>query len=189
MRAHAQNMLFVMSLCVVNIVVAAVFGHASPLTGYMQGLDSPIHTLFTTHFTHFSHFHLITNLAALWMLMYLFPNKIRLILVSFLLCIILTAGFVLATNTHAYLGFSALLYCLPGIYLFNSILAKKYHTSFLILVILYVYLYMIVPMNTSVNSHWQPMTTAHLIGFLSGFVTALINPKTHEINTTIRLHH
>ena len=178
-----------MSLCVVNTAVALTFGYASPLTGYVQGSNSPIYTLFTTHFTHLSHYHLLTNMMALWLLMYLFPHKIQLIVTACLLCILFIAGYAMANNTYAYLGFSALLYCLPGLYFFHSIQTKKYLVSGLILMILYVYLYMIVPMNTPANSHWQPMTTAHLIGFISGVVTALANPNGRQTNKAIWLNH
>ena len=175
MKHHLQSHYFFLWMCVVNVTVAMAFGYLSPLTGYVQGDHSPAYTLFTTHFTHQNTQHLLTNMLALWMLLYLFPNKIKTILTSYFLCILMTAAYVYATEIHAFVGFSALLYCLPGSYLFHSLVTKKYHISLLVLMILYVYLYMIVPMNSQENSLWQPMTPAHLIGFVSGFLTALIN--------------
>ncbi len=186
MRYLLNNHYFFLWMCVVNTAVAVEFGYLSPLTGYVQGDHSPIHTLLTTHFTHQNTRHLLSNLVGLWMLLYLFPNKIKAILTSFFLCVLMTAWYVQYSEIYAFVGFSALLYCLPGIYLFHSLVNKKFHISLFILMILYAYLYMIVPMNSLENSQWRPMTAAHLIGFVSGFLTGFLdyvpNDKTATLN-------
>lgn len=88
---------------------------------------------------------------------------------AFITCILVTATYAKAMNVGTYLGFSALLYCLPGAYFSLLINNKKITKAVSILVILFIYLYMISPMKLDSNNSWVPMTTAHLIGFICGF--------------------
>ncbi len=170
---HKGHQLF-MWLCGINLGVAILYGFAAPITAYTQGDQSPLYTLITTHVSHHSPRHLTGNLMALWLLMLLFPVKTSKLIGAFIGCVFIIAGYVNLTGINAFMGFSALLYCIPGCYLQQSQANKTHHISIGILLILYTYLFMIVPSTTIIDDQWQPMTAAHLMGFISGYLTAIL---------------
>lgn len=161
-----------LAVCILCIGLAAALGYHHPNTAYLYGSESPTYTLLTTHFSHHSAQHMFSNLLALWMLLVLFPNKTSTLVCSFCVCIVSVSAFVKFNDIQAFLGLSALLYCIPGCYLIHSITNKKHITSAAITVILHVYLFMIVPMKTVENSLWTSMTSSHYMGFLSGVFSA-----------------
>ena len=162
-------------VCIINLGMAVSYGFAAPTPAFVNGHESPIYTLLTTHFTHHSAKHLCCNMLALWLLLILFPNKTFTLVSSFTVCILLVAIYALLAEIEMFLGFSALLYCLPGCYFAKSIADKNLHISIGILMILYLYLFMIVPMTTDENDFWAPMTSAHVLGFIAGLVTAFFH--------------
>ena len=157
-----------------NLGMTVVFGYHQPSTAFINGVNSPFYTLITTHFTHHNHLHLFGNVLAMWLLLILFPSKTNTLCCAFIVCISAVAIYVLLTDIQSFLGFSALLYCIPGIFLFNSIVHKKYTPAITVLMIFFIYLYMIVPMSVDKNTMWIPMTHAHILGFISGFMAAFL---------------
>ncbi len=152
----------------INLSVTLLFGFSSSITTYRPDSEWQLLKLFSTHFTHHDSQHLIGNMLALGLLLHLFPNKLKTIIYAFISCILATAVYAKVMNVGTYLGFSALLYCLPGAYFYHLIKIKKTTEAVSILVILFTYLYMISPMQLDINNSWVPMTSAHLIGFFCG---------------------
>ncbi len=165
---RSQLFKFYLLTLTLNLSVTFLFGFASSITTYRPDTEWQLLKLFSTHFTHHNNQHLIGNMLALGLLLHLFPNKLKTIIFAFISCILVTAAYAKVMNAGTYLGFSALLYCLPGAYFCHLIKIKKTTEAVSILVILFTYLYMISPMQLDINSSWVPMTSAHLIGFLCG---------------------
>jgi membrane associated rhomboid family serine protease len=104
-------------ITVINALVAALFGFANGVTTYQAGTHWAVLQLISTHFTHLNEWHLLSNLAALFILNALFPQPARTLLWAYFCCVVMTAGYVTFTGITTFLGFSAMLYCHPGAYL------------------------------------------------------------------------
>ncbi|MGJ8663136.1 MAG: rhomboid family intramembrane serine protease [Marinicella sp.] len=161
-------LLLYLATLTLNVGVALIFGYSAAITTYYSDKNWQLITLVSTHFTHHSYQHLVGNMLALGLLLYLFPGKIKTIIWAFISCVLMVAVYAKVLNIYTYLGFSAMLYCLPGNYFCFLIKSKKVHQSATILMILVIYLFMISPMRYNNTSAWHPMTSAHLIGFLCG---------------------
>jgi len=168
------HLLLIGWLSVTMLTIAGWYGHSAPQTAYLAGHESPLHAFITTHFSHHSWSHLGTNLLALAMLLYLFPARISHLIWAFGLTILLTAGYVVMHEIEAYLGFSAMLYAIPGCFLLLLLQRGQWLVGLFMLVILGLHVGFISPWREPLDSHWQPMGSAHLLGFISGLMGGLI---------------
>lgn len=172
-RVTKQNVLLILSLLLTNIIMALHYGWAGSGITYVSHGDWNEIKLFTTHFSHHGIGHLSGNLIALILLFYLFPNDNKTVIISFALCMVLIALYVQLKSIHAFLGFSSLLYCLPGCYWTQSLIKKKFWISWLVPLILLGYIYLTNDQNQVMQKEWQTLTAGHLIGFASGCLTVI----------------
>lgn len=162
------------AICMAVSLVALSFGHSSPHTAYLMGLQSPWYTPFTTHLSHHSWLHAGSNLLALAMLLYLFPVKIKHLLMAGMITTLVTAVYVQTQHIEAYLGLSAWLYCIPGCYLGTVIRQGRWRVVITMLAILLIHLSVVSPLQSNGVSGWQPMSSAHLLGLLAGLMSDTI---------------
>ncbi|WP_223788644.1 hypothetical protein [Marinicella meishanensis] len=155
-------------------LVAVRFGLPSPDTAYLNGNESPIHTLLTTHLSHHSWQHLSSNVVAMGLLLYLFPVRISHWLLGFWLTVVATAAVVKWHGIEAYLGFSAMLYVIPGCYVLNLMLRQQWWVCGVMLLILLTHLQVSSPLRATAPEVWMPMGIAHWIGFMAGLMSSLI---------------
>ena len=171
-----------LSMTAINLLVVAAFGFTNPVTVYVDSSPWAELQLISTHFTHLNGLHLLSNLAALFILSVLFPQPVRTLFFGYLLCLVLTACYVKLTAISSFLGFSALLYCHPGAYLVTAMTHRQWSEVMVIMVVLISYLCLQEINNHTTNQAWQSMTMAHLIGFFSGTLTAIGHLKYHAAN-------
>lgn len=136
---------------------------------------------FTAHFIHYDSAHMINNLLALVLLMYLFPQKNCHMTLSFMFAMIFINIYLLVEQIHYYAGLSGLLYVIPGSAAMQSLLEKKYCHFLVIIACTTIYilssLFIIQP-----QSHWSPLEQTHIIGFITGLLSHLLtNHKTDQV--------
>ena len=150
-----------------------VFGYAHPLLGWNIE-DFHIWQLLTAHFVHYDLRHLITNMLALGILLYLFPASFKTNIKGVIVAIVLIDLYLWFSGVRYYVGYSGLLYVIPGMSLANFILQKKYLHALLILFLYFAYtLILQQSVNISDRILWVPLSQAHFVGFVAGIVVAV----------------
>ncbi len=157
-----------------NILAVSFFGFSSEMLTYNGRKENHWGQLISTHFSHHSWQHLSGNLTALPVLMALFPVKNRALILAFVVCILVTGTYAMITHVGMFLGFSALLYCIPGCYFVILYDQKNFTESGFIGLILLTYTLLVSTPESNLINDWHPMTAAHLVGFLSGLVAQLV---------------
>ncbi len=152
----------------INLLVVVVFGFDHETITFSNKSSLSELQLLTTHFSHHSWSHLFGNMAGMLILLALFPRQNHKLLIAFFLCILFVGSFVIYANIPVFLGASALLYCVPGCQ-FAADLNKNHKRAGTILFILCLYLFIMTPLkNIKSDNDWQPMTAAHILGFVAG---------------------
>ena len=127
--------------------------------------------LITSHFVHFDSVHMLSNMFAYGLMLYLFPTTLKQQILAVTFAMIAINGYLIFSNVIVYAGFSGLVYTIPGITFGRFLQQKRYQQSIIMLVILFTYIFLISPQTHAGNITWQPNKPAHLIGFLSGLLT------------------
>ncbi|MCF6288789.1 MAG: rhomboid family intramembrane serine protease [Proteobacteria bacterium] len=157
---------------VVCITVAIVFGYANPLLGY-NATDFHWWQFLSAHFAHYDLTHLVLNLLALPILLYIFPTPIKLYLSGVLVAIVLIDVYLFFSTIKYYVGFSGLLYVIPGSACIRFIAQKQYGTALLLVILFGIYLLFTWHVTSTSNGKlWLPLVPAHLLGFIGGVFVA-----------------
>ncbi|MEZ5473241.1 MAG: rhomboid family intramembrane serine protease [Marinicella sp.] len=169
---NAENLKLFGAFLLVNSLVVILYGFAHESITYFSELSQTGVQMISTHFSHHSWRHYLGNMTGLFILLLLFPEKNKVLLLAFLLCIIFVSCYVYLIKIHSFLGTSALLYCVPGCQFVHD-LKCNHKQAIMILFTLCLYLYIISPMKTiNLDDPWSPMTTAHILGFIAGMVAS-----------------
>jgi membrane associated rhomboid family serine protease len=152
-----------------------LFGDTSLLLGY--NIDEfYLWQLITAHFVHYDIRHLVTNMLALGLLIYLFPSDFKSHLKATVIAIVFIALYLYCSGVKYYAGYSGLLYVIPGLACMSYIQEKSYRLSLLILVVLVLYISFISSdVNISDNLQWSPLKQSHVLGFFAGFISQFLN--------------
>jgi membrane associated rhomboid family serine protease len=146
-------------------------GEANPKLAFNRN-DFHWWQLITAHFVHYDFKHLSLNMSALLILQYIFPTKNKVLLNGLLLATVLIAMYLLVADLQFYIGFSALLYVIPGLATYHYIHEKRYDYVFLIVGIYLLYsIFSYFTVNISKGIIWKPSIPAHLLGFVAGFLS------------------
>lgn len=146
-------------------------GSANPVLGY-NAKDTHWWQLITGHFIHYDIKHLTLNMLALFFLLYLFPTTVKQLIQGFIIALFFIGLYLLQSDVLFYVGFSGLLYVIPGLALGRFILEKSYWNAFLIISVYVAYSSSIQFTSvTSENIIWTPLLGAHFLGFLAGLIT------------------
>ena len=171
---NKENTLLLLVFSLLNVTVFYVLGPAAEVITFTAGTDWSMVKLLTTHFSHHSEMHLWNNVLAMALLLALFPGRNDSLLMAYLFCVVITACYVSYYEINYFLGFSALLYCIPGCYFTASLIMKKFDQACIILLVLWLYLNFISPIKYDDLEAWRPFTAAHVIGFLAGTMAQLL---------------
>ncbi|VAW34703.1 hypothetical protein MNBD_GAMMA01-1871 [hydrothermal vent metagenome] len=133
--------------------------------------DFHLWQLLTAHFVHYDAMHLMTNILALAILLYLFPPSPIDLVQRLVLSLILIDIYLLVSDVEFYVGFSGLLYVIPGLAARHFLLKKEYWQLILVILLLVFYVF-ILSTGTNISGEiiWQPLKQAHLLGFAGGFI-------------------
>lgn len=165
---------FLLIFLTVNTVVVLCWGFANESISYLNQSAELSFKHVTTHVSHHSWGHYIGNMLAMIILLHVFPSQPKVLAWAFLVCIFATGMYVIVASVPSYIGASALLYCVPGCW-YVKVSKTNLKIANLVLVIILLYLFFMSPLkNLSLNPQWQPLTGAHLIGFLAGAVVQFI---------------
>jgi len=162
--------------CFIIVVSFLLFltGEANPFLAFNRQ-DFYVWQLVSAHLIHYDFKHLILNMLALLILLYLFPTKNKELISGFIIAVVLIDAYMLLSDVQFYVGFSGLLYVIPGLALGRYILAKKYAYALLISCIFVIYMISCGQMiNISNDITWVTLTQAHILGFVSGIVVLFI---------------
>lgn len=169
------------STLVVCTTMILVFGTENPMLGY-NSVEFHGWQLITAHFVHYDVKHLITNMLALGLLMYIFPTTFKSHLKAMAVAIILIDIYLCFSDVKYYIGYSGLLYVIPGLACMGFIQGGKYNHALAIIIILIFYISVLATeMNLSSNLQWQSLKQAHFLGFLGGFLS-----KTKILNSLLQ---
>jgi membrane associated rhomboid family serine protease len=163
-------------IALICFVVFFVFGAANQQLAFNQQ-NFHLWQLLSAHFVHYDFKHLILNMLALVILLYLFPVPNKDLIKGFVLSMVLIDAYLLFSGVYFYIGFSGLLYVIPGLATGQLILAKKYDYAILIILAYLVYTGIsFFSVNISIGILWKPLKVAHFFGFVSGCILKLIKP-------------
>ena len=163
-------------IALICFVVFFVFGATNQQLAFNQ---QNFHTwqLLSAHFVHYDFKHLILNMLALAILLYLFPVSNRDLIMGIVLSLVLIDAYLLFSGVYFYIGFSGLLYAIPGLATGQLILAKRYGYALLIILAYLIYVGLsFFSVNISMDILWKPLKAAHFFGFVSGCILKLIKP-------------
>lgn len=174
----------------INVLAAFVFGYQSEQLTYHGQLELNWWFSISTHFSHHSANHLISNMAALFILLWLFPISLRKYLCGILLTMIAVRVFVGVYSIHTYLGFSALLFVLPGHHVIKILFTRNYPEAVAISIIMIWHLQLLFVNDNQASYSWITLNGAHLLGFMAGALVGCLclkksNPKS-QINLNPR---
>lgn len=176
-----------MLLLSINILAALAFGFYSSQLTYMNQLEYNWWFSFSTHFSHKNLEHLVSNMSALFILLWLFPLSFKRYLCGMVLTIITVRVFAGFYNIHSYLGFSAMLFILPGHHLIKLFKTKNYMEITAILIIMLCHLGFVTESWDSEISQTDTFHAAHLIGFIVGSLSYCTKLITVYWGNTINL--
>ncbi len=147
------------------------FGAANPVLAYNAN-NFHWWQLLSAHFIHYDIKHLSLNMVALLILFYLFPSKAQTVIVSFIVALLFIDAYLLLANIQFYIGFSGLLYVIPGIAMGQFFIKK--HIIYALTILGIYLLYTSLSYFTIHNSNgilWTPLNQAHCCGFFAGLIT------------------
>ncbi len=165
------NFLLLCLTFIVSFTLFITFGAANPSLGY-NAQNFHLWQLLTAHFIHYDIKHLSLNMLAFLILLYLFSTKTKELVSGFLLAIISIDIYLYFSDVHYYIGFSGLLYVIPGLALARFISDKKFWYAFIIVIVFIVYsLFKQITPMISEQITWMPLIQSHFLGLAAGFLT------------------
>lgn len=130
--------------------------------------------LLSAHFIHYDSWHLILNVLALPLLIFLFPVKIKTAIYGFALAVLFIDSYLLLSSVQVYAGFSGVLYVIPGLAAGRYVLNKNWFSLSLMILVLYLYVCVVsADQHRATSITWYALKQVHLLGFLSGIVAEL----------------
>jgi len=173
MKLERDKFELLAAIVVVSTAVMVAFGQASSVLGF-NASEFYLWQSITAHFVHYDVKHLITNMLALGILLFLFPLSNRDLIKGLVLAVILIDIYLYFSDIRFYIGFSGLLYVIPGGAFVKYILNKKYTNAVLLMLIFLVYILISVSsLNISDGVVWKPLLQAHILGFIAGIITKI----------------
>ncbi|MBL4659413.1 MAG: rhomboid family intramembrane serine protease [Alcanivoracaceae bacterium] len=177
MNSEIINLKISITITFVCTIVMVIFGYENTLLGYNAD-EFHVWQLITAHFVHYDVKHLITNMLALSLLLYLFPATFKFHLKAMVIAIILIDIYLYFSNVKYYVGYSGLLYVVPGMACYKLFQQKKYNHVVLMISILIFYLAIISPeYRQNQFLIWESLEQAHFLGFFSGILSEFTNRK------------
>jgi membrane associated rhomboid family serine protease len=169
-----SNYAVLLTVITLTSVITVVFGYAPDALIYDGHNKMQLWRFITAHLSHYDSPHLLGNLTAFALLVYLFPASLRLQLKALILAVVMIDVYLAIANIQYYAGFSGLLYVIPGMVFFRFISEQKWRAALVIICLLGIYLFILSVDNfTSGNIQWQSLKVAHLLGFVAGFIVSL----------------
>lgn len=165
------------SVVVVCIIAALIFHQNAEILYFDYEYKQEAWRLISAHFVHFDFMHLMTNLIAFGLLVYLFPAPVYQQISAILLSVLVIDIYLFFFDIQIYAGLSGLVYAIPGIGFGRCIKQKQFYKATGIVISLIIYLFFISPQVHSENFAWQPLPQAHLIGFICGSLISI--PRTY----------
>ena len=168
-------------------ILYMTFGAANPSLGY-NAQNFHWWQLLTAHFIHYDLKHLSLNMLAFLILLYLFPTKTKALVSGFLLAIISIDIYLYFSDVHYYIGFSGLLYVIPGMALGRFFSDKKYWYAFIIVVVFIAYsLFKQITPMISEQKTWLPLIQSHFLGVVAGLLTQTLTNLNNKIKVSVTL--
>lgn len=164
-----KNYHFFFIMAIICILVAMMFDYADSSLVFDGAKPYEFWRLMAAHVVHINVTHLLGNLIAFALLIYMFPISWQRQVQVIILAIVLIDLYLIINSIEIYTGLSGLIYAIPGAYFFQLLKDKKYIFAFLILSILMLYVFVISPQYVN-STNWQPLKAAHLLGFLAGVI-------------------
>ncbi len=180
MPLNKGNFLLVNCIAVVCTTASMVYWNDSAGLGFYSN-EFHLWQLITAHFVHYDIQHLVGNLLALGLFMYIFPSPMVSIIKGFVVAIVLIDTYLLFSDVRFYVGFSGLLYVVPGLAMGEMFKNKRYIE--LCCFVAGFYLYMFHLSNAVYNSKgviWHSLKQVHLLGLFAGFVVTLLKFSTSK---------
>jgi len=170
-----KNYYLFVGMAIVCLMIAMLFSYADEYLIYNADKMQQFWRLVTAHLVHTDHYHLLGNLLAFALLIYLFPISWQKQILVFIVAIVFIDIYLIVFSIETYAGLSGLIYAIPGAYFFQLLKQKKYTPALIILSILLLYVLIISPQTSLIQSNsWQPLKAAHLLGFMAG-ISVLFN--------------
>jgi len=166
-------------------ILFMTYGSANQIFGY-NAKDYHWWQLITAHFIHYDIKHLTLNMLALLFLLYLFPTTAKQLIQGFIVAIFFIGIYLFFSDVLFYVGFSGLLYVIPGLALGRFIFEKNYWNAFLIISVYITYSSSI--QLTSITSEqiiWTPLLWSHFLGFVAGFMTQTLTNLYDKIKVSV----
>ena len=165
-----KNTYFFISVVTVCLMIAMLFSFADDSLVYSSLNSHQIWRLVSAHVVHTDVYHLTGNLLAFALLLYLFPLSWQKQIQVFVVAVVLIDVYLIVFSIEIYAGLSGLIYAIPGARFFQLLKQKQYKSALMIVSILILYVFVISPQTNEFNSsNWQPLKSAHLLGFLAGY--------------------
>ncbi|MCF6317997.1 MAG: rhomboid family intramembrane serine protease [Proteobacteria bacterium] len=175
MQLNNGNFLLVNCITIVCTAASIVYWNDSAQLGFDSSEFVPWQ-LITTHFAHYDIQHLASNLLALGLFMYIFPSPMVSIIKGFVVAMALIDAYLLLSGVAFYMGFSGLLYVVPGIAMGEMLKKKRYMGLCCLFVGFYIYMFHLSDaVHDSQGVIWQSLWQGHLLGLLAGFFVAVLN--------------
>jgi membrane associated rhomboid family serine protease len=170
MRLNRVNLRIFITISTLCILLIAIFDFANPQLAYNSS-GFHVWQFITAHFIHYDMKHLMTNILAFGMLLYLFPISFKSYLKALIFSLVLIDVYLYFSGVSFYVGYSGLLYIIPGSACLKYLQLKKYCYAIAIICVLILYIFIIAPeSNLSNDVAWQSLKQAHLLGFIGGFL-------------------
>jgi membrane associated rhomboid family serine protease len=172
-RLDTVNLRIFIAITALCFVIIAVFDFANPVIAYNTD-DFHVWQLITAHLNHYDLRHLMTNMIALGMLLFLFPISFKSYLKALIISLVLIDIYLYFSEVDFYIGYSGLLNLIPGSACLKYLQLKKYSLAIAILFVLILYVFIIaLENNLSDGVAWQSLKQAHLLGFIGGFISQI----------------
>jgi rhomboid family GlyGly-CTERM serine protease len=158
-----------MGMAIICLIIAMLFSYADENLIFNADKIQQFWRFITAHLVHTDHYHLLGNLLAFALLIYLFPISWQKQIQVFIIAMVFIDIYLILFSIDFYAGLSGLIYAIPGAYFFKLLKQKRYTPALIIVFILLLYVFIISPQTSQIQSNsWQPLKAAHLLGFLSG---------------------
>ena len=166
----------------VCLLIALLFSFADEALVFNSAKPQQLWRLLSAHVIHTDTTHLIGNLVAFALLVYLFPITWQKQAQIFIVAVVLIDVYLFVFSIEKYAGISGLIYAIPGAYFFQRLKQKRFAAALIILSILILYVFLISHFTNGMQTtNWQPLKGAHLLGFVAG-ITLNTRCKWREFN-------
>ncbi|MFK8011848.1 MAG: rhomboid family intramembrane serine protease [Marinicellaceae bacterium] len=175
-KIRNKNYYLFFFIAIISLVIALLFSFADDGLIYDSQHKFQLWRLMTAHLVHTESHHLIANLLAYALLIYLFPISWQKQMQVFIFAMVLINCYLIVFSIETYAGLSGVIYAIPGAYFFQLLKEKRFLLALIIILILMVYVFFISPQTAVINdANWKPLKSAHLLGFVAGFIMIFMN--------------